>query len=35
MAVWQPELYTLDWLADFLDLSAANDKEIVADYGRP
>ena len=33
IAVWQPELYTLDWLADFLDLSAANDKEIVADYG--
>ncbi len=31
--MWQPELYTLDWLADFLDLSAANDKEIVADYG--
>uniref|UniRef100_UPI0028A6F93C replication initiation protein n=1 Tax=Pantoea septica TaxID=472695 RepID=UPI0028A6F93C len=33
IAVWQPELYTLDWLADFLDLNAANDKEIVADYG--
>ncbi|EMR7550471.1 replication initiation protein [Salmonella enterica] len=34
IAVWQPELYTLDWLADFLDLTAAaNDKEIVADYG--
>ena len=33
LAVWQPELYTLDWLADSLDLSAANDKEIVADYG--
>ena len=33
IAVWQPELYTLDWLADFLDLSAANEKEIVADYG--
>ncbi len=31
--MWQPELYTLDWLADSLDLSAANDKEIVADYG--
>ena len=31
--MWQPELYTLDWLADFLDLNAANDKEIVADYG--
>jgi len=31
-AVWQPELYTLDWLADSLDLSAENDKEIVADY---
>ncbi|WP_199909910.1 primase C-terminal domain-containing protein, partial [Klebsiella pneumoniae] len=27
------ELYTLDWLADFLDLNAANEKEIVADYG--
>ncbi|WP_201284109.1 replication initiation protein, partial [Klebsiella pneumoniae] len=25
IAVWQPELYTLDWLADSLDLSAAND----------
>ena len=33
IAVWQPELYTLDWLADFLEFSAANDKEIVADYG--
>ena len=33
IAVWQPELYTLDWLADSLDLSAANDKEIVSDYG--
>ena len=33
IAVWQPQLYTLDWLADFLDLNAANDKEIVADYG--
>ena len=33
LAVWQPELYTLDWLADSLDLNAANDKEIVADYG--
>jgi len=33
IAVWQPELYTLDWLADSLDLIAANDKEIVADYG--
>ena len=33
IAVWQPELYTLDWLAASLDLSAANDKEIVADYG--
>ncbi|MEX0635115.1 hypothetical protein M8494_38250 [Serratia ureilytica] len=29
----KPELYTLDWLADFLDLNAANEKEIVADYG--
>ncbi|ECN1978324.1 replicase, partial [Salmonella enterica subsp. enterica serovar Typhimurium] len=27
------ELYTLDWLADFLDLNAASDKDIVADYG--
>lgn len=26
-------LYALDWLADSLDLNAANDKEIVADYG--
>jgi len=33
IAVWQPELYTLDWLADSLDLNAANDKEIIADYG--
>lgn len=33
IAVWQPELYTLDWLADFLDLNAANNKEIVAEYG--
>ena len=33
IAVWQPELYTLDWLADSLELSAANNKEIVADYG--
>ncbi|MEH8576182.1 replication initiation protein, partial [Klebsiella pneumoniae] len=33
IAVWQPELYTLDWLADYLDLNAANDKEIVTDYG--
>ena len=33
IAVWQPELYTLDWLADSLDLSAANDKDIAADYG--
>ena len=31
--MWQPELYTLDWLADSLDLSAANDKEILPDYG--
>lgn len=33
IAVWQSELYTLDWLADSLDLNAVNDKEIVADYG--
>ena len=33
IAVWQPELYTLDWLADSLDLNASNEKEIVADYG--
>jgi hypothetical protein len=33
IAVWQPELYTMDWLADYLDLNAANDKKIVADYG--
>ncbi|MEY1614295.1 primase C-terminal domain-containing protein, partial [Escherichia coli] len=25
--------YTLDWLADSLDLSSANDKEIVIDHG--
>lgn len=33
VAVWQPELYTLDWLADSLELNVANDKEIVTDYG--
>lgn len=33
IAVWQPELYTLDWLADFLDLNAVNDNKIVSDYG--
>jgi len=33
IAVWQPELYTLDWLADSLDLNASNEKEIVVDYG--
>lgn len=33
IAVWQPELYSLDWLADSLDLNAVNNKEIVADYG--
>jgi len=33
IAVWQPELYTLDWLADSLELNASNDKEIVVDYG--
>lgn len=33
IAVWQPELYTLDWLADFLDLNATENKEIIADYG--
>ncbi|HEI2638257.1 replication initiation protein [Escherichia coli] len=33
IAVWHPELYTLDWLADSLDLNVTNDKEIVADYG--
>ncbi|EOV0904021.1 primase C-terminal domain-containing protein, partial [Edwardsiella piscicida] len=33
IAMWQPELYTLDWLADFLDLSAANDQEVIVDYG--
>jgi len=33
IAVWQPELYSLDWLADSLDLNAANDKEIITDYG--
>ncbi|WP_109374408.1 replication initiation protein [Proteus genomosp. 6] len=30
---WQTELYTLDWLADSLDLTSANDKEIITDYG--
>jgi len=33
IAVWQPELYTLDWLADSLDLSVANDKNIISEYG--
>lgn len=33
VAVWQPELYTLDWLADSLDLKAVNDKNILSDYG--
>lgn len=33
LAVWQPELYTLDWLADSLDLNSANDKTILPDYG--
>jgi len=33
IAVWQPELYTLDWLADSLDLESANDKTIISDYG--
>ncbi|KAB7710698.1 replicase, partial [Plesiomonas shigelloides] len=33
ITVWQPELYTLDWLADYLDLGAANDREILPDYG--
>ncbi|EBV1472054.1 replicase [Salmonella enterica subsp. enterica serovar Braenderup] len=33
IGVWQPELYTLDWLADSLDLNSANDKEIITDYG--
>ncbi|MGL5146805.1 MAG: replication initiation protein, partial [Plesiomonas shigelloides] len=33
ITVWQSELYTLDWLADYLDLGAANDREILPDYG--
>jgi len=33
IAAWQPELYTLDWLADSLDLGTTSDKTIVADYG--
>lgn len=33
IAVWQPKLYTLDWLADSLDLKSANDKTILPDYG--
>jgi len=33
IAVWQPELYTLDWLADSLDLKSANDKTILPYYG--
>ncbi|HGJ5881753.1 MULTISPECIES: replication initiation protein [Arsenophonus] len=30
---WQPHLYTLDWLADSLDLSAANGSQYDYDYG--
>jgi hypothetical protein len=30
---WQPHLYTLDWLADYLDLSAANAPLIESTYG--
>lgn len=33
VSVWQEELYTLDWLADYLDLNSVNDKSIVPDYG--
>lgn len=33
IAVWQTELYTLDWLAYSLVLNAVNNKEIIADYG--
>lgn len=33
IAVWQPELYTLDWLADSLDFKSAKDKTILPDYG--
>lgn len=33
IAIWQPELYTLDWLADSLDLKSANDRNILPDYG--
>jgi len=33
IAVWQPKLYTLDWLGDFLNLNVVYDKEVVADYG--
>lgn len=30
---WQPNLYTLDWLADYLDLSASNGPQYDHDYG--
>lgn len=33
IAVWQSELYTLDWLADSLDLTSVNEKLISPDYG--
>lgn len=33
VSVWQSELYTLDWLADSLDLTSLNGKETVTDYG--
>ena len=32
-SVWQPELYTLDWLADSLDLKSAIHKTILPNYG--
>lgn len=33
IAVWQPVLYTLDWLADSLELNSVNEKTIIPDYG--
>lgn len=33
IAVWQSELYTLDWLADSLELKSPSDKTVFPDYG--
>lgn len=33
ISIWQPELYTLDWLADSLNLKSNNNKNILPNYG--